>query len=155
MRPPSESPKTRMNRKLETTGAATVWDHSFRTRSTSREVSATKPRWRSARAVSTRSRLGGARTADEVADDRSRRERDRERAGLAQALGEHVAGEVADVEGVLALLRLLARRWRRRRSRRLGGRRRGGLGLGLGLGLRRLGFRLRAAERLREVLGER
>src|SRR3954462_11429070 len=92
MRPPSDSPKTRMNRKLETTGAATVCDHSFRTRSTSREVSATKPRWRSARAVSTRSRLGGARTADEVADDRSRRERDRERAWLAQALGEHVAG---------------------------------------------------------------
>ena len=40
MRPPSESPNTRMKRNDEATGARIVWVHSLRTRSTSRPASA-------------------------------------------------------------------------------------------------------------------
>ena len=41
MRPPSDSPNTRMNRIDETTGASTVCVHSFETRSVSRLQSQT------------------------------------------------------------------------------------------------------------------
>ncbi len=41
MRPPSESPNTRMNSSEETTGASTVWVQSFDTRSVSRRQSQT------------------------------------------------------------------------------------------------------------------
>src|SRR5258708_6541440 len=114
MRPPSESPKTRMNRKLETTGAATVCDQSLKTRSTSRPVRATRPRWR-ARTRVTPSSLRACAARDEPADDQ--RERDQDEARVAEAIGEHAAREVADVEDVV--LRRLGRR-RRRGRRRLG-----------------------------------
>jgi hypothetical protein len=44
IRSPSEIPNTRMNRKLDTTGAPIVWVHSFRTRLTSRPPRATSDR---------------------------------------------------------------------------------------------------------------
>src|SRR5918996_1371269 len=43
MRPPRESPNTRMNRIDEMTGASTVWVQSFETRSVSRLQSQTRP----------------------------------------------------------------------------------------------------------------
>src|SRR3954465_8124508 len=100
MRPPSESPKTRMNRKLETTGAATVCDHSLKTRSTSRPVRATRPRWR-ARARVTFRRLGPA--PHEPAQQE--RDGDEDDARVLQAVGHHAAGQIADVEDVIARLR--------------------------------------------------
>src|SRR3954462_2427342 len=85
MRPPSDSPKTRMNRKLETTGAATVCDHSFITRSTSRAARAARPRRRSAIAASTASRLGAS--PDQPADqDREEQQRAQD-ARVAEAVG--------------------------------------------------------------------
>src|SRR5436305_7863408 len=125
MRPPSDRPKTRMKRKLETTGAATVCDHSLRTRSTSRAVRAARPRWRSARAAITPSKLA-ARPPEQIADQRGETERERQRARLAQAIGGDVAGQAAHVEVLVPRLG--------RGRRRLRGRwRRGPLGLGLGL----------------------
>src|SRR4051794_19198826 len=136
MRPPSESPKTRMNRKLETTGAATVCDQSLKTRSTSRPVRATRPRWRARTRVTPR-RLGPA--PDEPAHQEG--DGDQDHARVLEAVGHHAARQVADVEDVLARLRgRRGRRLGRRRRRRLGwGRRRGGL----------------LAERPGEVVGER
>jgi hypothetical protein len=43
IRPPSDRPKTRMNRIEEITGASTVWVQSFDTRSVSRLQSQTSP----------------------------------------------------------------------------------------------------------------
>src|SRR3954469_10971263 len=106
MRPPSDSPKTRMNRKLETTGAATVCDQSLKTRSHSRPVRATRPRWR-ARARVTLRRLGPA--AQQPTHHKG--DRDQDQARIAHAIGQDAAGEVAHVEHVLA--RLGGRRWRR------------------------------------------
>src|SRR3954454_3797088 len=99
MRPPSESPKTRMNRKLETTGAATVCDHSLKPRSTSRPVRATRPRWR-ARARVTSRRLGPP--PHEPAQHE--RDGDKDDTRVLEAVGDHAAGQVADVESVLARL---------------------------------------------------
>src|SRR4051794_30752913 len=49
MRPPIDSPKTRMNSALESTGAAIVCVQSLVTRATSRPDSEIRPRWRSAK----------------------------------------------------------------------------------------------------------
>src|SRR5919108_4596590 len=51
MRPPSDSPKTRMNRNELRIGAATVCVHSFRTRCDSRALRAISPRWRATSSV--------------------------------------------------------------------------------------------------------
>src|ERR671925_332015 len=51
IRPPSDSPKTRMNRNELRIGAATVCVHSFRTRCDSRALRAISPRWRATSSV--------------------------------------------------------------------------------------------------------
>src|SRR3954453_17650317 len=62
MRPPSERPKTTMNRVDEITGASTVCVQSFETRSVSRRASQIRP----AVPVTTPSRLRGADQLSEV-----------------------------------------------------------------------------------------
>src|SRR4051812_35653757 len=102
MRPPIDSPKTRMNSALDSTGAAIVCVQSLVTRATSRPDRAIRPRWRSAK-LDTAATLAGPAACGgrgdrppRVRGDLSRHDRSRAGRGAGgrhddEADGDHVA----------------------------------------------------------------